>query len=155
RTDFDAFKTIAEEFSRLAADHLGTRTDVISAPLMHDSADETAQPGGRVRDWSRGECEPVPGVTMPRFVSIERDYTQVAAKMAAIGPLVDTLGTAVKGIAWKPEQTVDYLRRANGVVRGGVADGRPALTRDIHLAEGILALSGTTNGEIAVQAWKV
>ena len=41
---------------------------------------------------------------------------------------------------------MDYLRRANGVVRGGVADGRPSLARDVHLAEAILALSGTTNG---------
>ena len=41
--------------------HLGTRTDVIAAPLMHDTADELAQPGGRVRDWKRGECDPVPG----------------------------------------------------------------------------------------------
>ena len=41
RTDFDAFRLIGEEFSRLAADHLGTRTDVIAAPLMHDTPDET------------------------------------------------------------------------------------------------------------------
>src|SRR5262249_15578716 len=35
RTDFDAFRLIAEDFSRLAATRLGTRTDVIAAPLMH------------------------------------------------------------------------------------------------------------------------
>ena len=66
RTDFDVFKTIAEAFSRLAAEHLGTRTDVIAAPLLHDTADELAQPGGVVRDWKRGECDPIPGVTMPQ-----------------------------------------------------------------------------------------
>ena len=154
RTDFDAFATIAADFSRLAAGHLDTRTDVIAVPLMHDTPDETAQPGGRVRDWAAGECEPVPGVTMPRFVTIERDYTQVAQKMAAVGPLLDTLGTTVKGVTVKPERAVEYLRRVNGTIRGGVADGRPALTRDIHLAEGILALSGTTNGEVAVAGWK-
>ncbi|MDN5929520.1 MAG: nitrate reductase subunit alpha [Pseudonocardia sp.] len=154
RTDFDAFATIAEAFSRLAEDHLGTRTDVIAAPLMHDTADETAQPGGRVRDWAAGECEPIPGVTMPRFVTIERDYPRVAEKMAAVGPLLDTLGTTVKGITIKPERAVEFLRRTNGTVRGGVADGRPSLARDIHLAEAILALSGTTNGEVAVAGWK-
>ena len=154
RTDFDAFATIAADFSRLAAGHLDTRTDVIAVPLMHDTPDETAQPGGRVRDWAAGECEPVPGVTMPRFVTIERDYTQVAQKMAAVGPLLDTLGTTVKGVTVKPERAVEYLRRVNGTIRGGVADGRPALTRDIHVAEGILALSGTTNGEVAVAGWK-
>ncbi len=154
RTDFDTFATIGREFSRLAADHLGVRTDVVAAPLMHDTADETAQPGGRVRDWAAGECEPVPGVTMPRFVTIERDYARVAEKMAALGPLIDSLGTSVKGVTVHPERAVDHLRRTNGTVRGGVADGRPALERDIHLAEGILALSGTTNGEVAVAGWK-
>ena len=53
RTDFDAFRLIAEQFSRLAATHLGTRTDVLAAPLLHDTPDEMAQPGGVVRDWKR------------------------------------------------------------------------------------------------------
>ncbi|MER7542665.1 nitrate reductase subunit alpha [Spirillospora sp. NPDC127506] len=154
RTDFDAFRLIAEEFSRLAAVHLGTRTDVLPVPLMHDTPDETAQPGGRVLDWRAGECEPVPGVTMPKLVTIERDYTAVAAKMAALGPLVDTLGTSNKGVTWKPAGAVEYLREANGVVRGGVGDGRPSLARDVHLAEAILALSGTTNGRVALQGWE-
>ena len=154
RTDFEVFKTIGEQFSRLAATHLGTRTDVIAAPLLHDSADELAQPGGVVRDWKRGECEPIPGVTMPRLVTVERDYAAVAEKMAALGPLVETLGTGVKGVSWKPAGAVDLLGRTNGRVRGGVADGRPSLARDIHLAEAILALSGTTNGEVAVQGWR-
>ena len=154
RTDFDAFALIAGEFSRLAAAHLGTRTDVIAAPLMHDTPDELAQPGGRALDWRAGECEPLPGVTMPRLVAVERDYGAVAEKMAALGPLVDTLGTTTKGVTWVPAGAVDYLRRANGTVRGGLADGRPSLARDVHLAEAILALSGTTNGEVALQAWQ-
>ncbi len=154
RTDFDAFTTIAREFSRLAERHLGARTDVIAAPLMHDTADELAQPGGVVRDWRRGECEAAPGVSMPRLVTIERDYTQVAAKMAALGPLVETMGTAVKSIAWKPTAAVDFLAHRNGTVRGGVAEGRPSLARDVDMAEAILALSGTTNGAVAVQSWQ-
>ena len=154
RTDFDAFAAIAAQFSRLAAAHLGKRTDVLAVPLMHDSPDELAQPGGVVRDWKRGQCDPVPGVTMPRLVTVERDYAAVAEKMAALGPLAESAGTGVKGITWKPAAAVEYLARANGRVRGGIADGRPALSRDIHLAEAILALSGTTNGEVAMQGWR-
>ena len=154
RTDFDAFRLIGEEFSRLAATHLGTRTDVIAAPLMHDTPDELAQPGGRASDWKAGDCEMLPGVTMPRLITVERDYAAVAEKMAALGPLVDSLGTTTQGVTWVPAAAVDYLRRANGAVRGGVADGRPSLARDVHLAEAILALSGTTNGRVAVQAWR-
>ncbi len=157
RTDFDTFATIARDFSRLAAKHLGTRTDVIAAPLTHDTADELAQPGGVVRDWRRGECDPVPGVTMPRLVAIERDYGAVAEKMAALGPLVETVGTTVKTVSWKPTTAVDWLRRQNGIVRGrpgSAVDGRPSLARDIHMADAILALSGTTNGRVAMQGWQ-
>jgi nitrate reductase alpha subunit len=154
RTDFDVFTAIAREFSRLAEIHLGKRTDVVAVPLLHDTPDELAQPGGAVRDWADGEDYPVPGVTMPKLVTIERDYPAVAQRMAALGPLVETLGTSVKGITWKPTEAVGYLRRANGTVRGGAADGRPSLARDIHLAEAILALSGTTNGEVALAAWR-
>ena len=154
RTDFDVFSMLAAEFSRQAARHLGTRTDVLSVPLMHDTPDEVAQPGGRVRDWKAGEVAPIPGVTMPKLVTIERDYTAVAAKMAALGPLVDTLGTTTKGVTWVPSGAVDHLRGTNGTVRGGVADGRPALARDVHLAEAILTLSGSTNGRVAVLGWQ-
>ena len=154
RTDFDVFKAIGEEFSRQAVKHLGTRTDVMAAPLAHDTADEMSLPGGRVVDWANGEVDPVPGVNMPKLITIERDFTAVAAKMAALGPLVDRLGTTTKGVTWVPTEAVEYLRRANGTVHGGVADGRPALTRDVHLAEAILALSGTTNGQLAMAGWR-
>jgi nitrate reductase alpha subunit len=161
RSDFDAFHAIAGDFSRLAATHLGTRTDVVAAPLMHDTPDELAQPGGLARDWKAGECEPVPGLTMPRLVTVERDFPATAAKMSALGPLTDTLGSSVKGVTWIPTEAVDYLRRANGTVRDTAlagntgADGRPSLARDVHMAEAILALSGATNGQVAVKAWQV
>ncbi|MFP8959723.1 nitrate reductase subunit alpha [Streptomyces nanhaiensis] len=154
RTDYDAFLTIADRFSELAKEHLGTRTDVLAVPLQHDTADELAQPGGIVRDWRRGECEPVPGVTMPRLVAVERDYAAVAEKMRAIGPLLDTLGTTTKGVTVHPGRELDELRRTNGAVRGGVADGRPSLATATHMCEAILALSGTTNGRLATEGFR-
>jgi nitrate reductase alpha subunit len=149
RTDFDAFATIAKSFSELAAKHLGVRKDLVAAPLLHDSPDELANPHGVVRDWKAGECEPVPGKTMPKLVVVERDFAAVAAKMGALGPLVETLGMPVKGLTSIPDKEVEYLRNKNGTVRGGPADGRPSLARDIHMCEAILALSGTTNGRLA------
>jgi nitrate reductase alpha subunit len=155
RTDFDVFHTIAGDFSRLAATHLGIRRDVIAAPLMHDTPDELAQPGGQVRDWKAGECDPVPGKTMPKLIVVERDYGTVAEKMAAIGPLLDTLGTTTKGTTWHPDKEIEELRSRNGVVRNGVAAGRARLSLDRHLCEAILALSGTTNGRLAVTGFEV
>ena len=154
RTDFDAFHTIAAQFSRLAETHLGTRTDVLAAPLAHDTADELAQPGGRVVDWRAEGTDPVPGVNLPKLIAVERDYPAVARKMAALGPLVDSQGMVTKGISCVPTNAVDYLRRRNGTVRGGPGAGRPSLARDVDLAEAILALSGTTNGEVAVMGWR-
>jgi nitrate reductase / nitrite oxidoreductase, alpha subunit len=154
RTDWDAFTGIAEEFSRLAATHLGTRTDVVAAPLLHDTPDELATPHGTVADWKAGECEPVPGVTMPKLVPVERDYGAIAAKMMAIGPLADSLGATTKGVTFSLGEQIDYLRHKNGIVRGGPADGRPDLSRDVHACEAILALSGTTNGHLAAQGFR-
>src|SRR5690349_11565155 len=121
RTDWDAWQAIAEKFSELAAKHLGTRTDVVAVPLMHDTADELANPHGVARDWKRGECEPVPGLTMPKLVTVERDYGAVGAKMAALGPLLERLGATTKGVTFDVTEAVDYLKAKDGVVRGGIA----------------------------------
>jgi nitrate reductase / nitrite oxidoreductase, alpha subunit len=122
--------------------------------LMHDTPDAMANPHGVVRDWKAGECEPVPGVTMPKLVEVERDYAAVSDKMNALGPLMDTLGATTKGVTFELGKQVDYLRRKNGAVRGGAAAGRPSLKRDVHVCEAILALSGTTNGHLATQGFR-
>ena len=154
RTDWDAFQTIAQGFSTLAEKHLGVRRDVVAVPLLHDTADEMANPHGVVADWKAGDCEPIPGKTMPKLVVVERDYPAVAAKMSALGPLMETLGATTKGVTYEVSKEVDYLRRKNGAVRGGPADGRPSLRRDIDACEMILALSGTTNGHLATQGFR-
>ncbi|OBK46761.1 nitrate reductase subunit alpha [Mycobacterium sp. 1081908.1] len=154
KTDFEAFHRIARGFSWLADKHLGKRKDIVAMPLQHDSADATAQPGGRVLDWKAGQCEPIPGKTMPRLVMVERDYPAVAEKMAALGPMVETVGLTTKGVTTHPDAEVEYLRGVNGAVVSGMAVGRPSLAKDIHAAEAILALSGTTNGRLAVEGFE-
>jgi nitrate reductase alpha subunit len=154
RTDWDAFNAIADAFSGLAAARLGVRRDVVAAPLAHDTADEIAQPLGAVRDWRAGECDPVPGRTMPRLVVVERDYGAVGARMRALGPMLERHGSQVKGARWDPSEEIAHLGRANGLVAAGPAAGRPRLERAEHVAEAILALSGTTNGRLAVEGFR-
>ncbi len=154
RTDWAAFQAIADVFSRLAQRHLGVREDVVATPLLHDTPDELATPHGVVRDWKTGECEPIPGVTMPRITVVERDYTAIAAKMGALGPLADQLGATTKGVTFRVDREVEYLRHKNGAIHGGPADGRPSLVRDVHACEAILALSGTTTGHLATQGFR-
>jgi nitrate reductase alpha subunit len=154
RSDFDIFSGLASEFSRLSEGRLGTRRDVVAIPLLHDSPDECSQPGGRARDWQAGDVEPVPGRTMPRLVTVERDYPHLIDRFRALGPLVDELGATTKGVRLPVGEEVDYLRARNGSIRGGVADGRPRIDRDDQFCEAILALSGTTNGRLAVAGFE-
>jgi nitrate reductase / nitrite oxidoreductase, alpha subunit len=149
RSDYDTFIALSRVFSPMAAKHLGVRRDLIATPLLHDTPGETGQPGGRVLDWRAGECEPIPGRTMPALAVVERDYGAVAAKMVALGPKIDELGMTVKGITLKPTAEIESLKRLCGTVRGGIADGRPSLAKAEDACEVILALSGTTNGRIA------
>ena len=92
RSDWDAFCTLADAFTAVAGERLGVRSDLVAAPLMHDSPDEIAQ--REVRDWRAGECEPIPGKTMPKLVVVERDYRAVGERMRTVGPLLSAVGVA-------------------------------------------------------------
>jgi nitrate reductase alpha subunit len=86
---------------------------------------------------------------MPALTVVERDYNAVADQWATLGPLAEQLGSTVKSAWWKPDREVEQLRARNGVVRG-----RPSLERAEHAAEAILALSGVSNGRIAVAGFR-
>ncbi|WP_227878305.1 nitrate reductase subunit alpha [Arthrobacter dokdonensis] len=154
KTDFEMFSLLAEEFSRQAAAHLGTRRDLVTVPMIHDTVGQIAQPGGVVRDWRQDGIDGVPGQNMPNFTVVERDYTAIAHKLAAVGPLADTLGFTVKDVNYKLAAALDSLAKANGVMMGGFAHGRPAIDTDAKMAEAILTLSGTCNGQLAVAGFK-
>ncbi|RNI23915.1 nitrate reductase subunit alpha [Flexivirga caeni] len=154
KTDWDAWKEIARRFSELAVDHLGTRTDLVAKPLWHDTPEAMATPHGIVRDWKLGECEPVPGETMPALVPVERDYTAIYDKLTSVGPLLDTLGTSCKGVTYDVSAEIAQLRQDHGMVATGPAAGRPRLDTDVQVAETIMMLSGATNGRLATQGFE-
>ena len=134
-------------FSRLAASHPGERRACATA-LAHDTPAEASQPYAR-QGLEGGRGCAVPGKTMPALTLITRDYGQVYEKLVSLGPLVEELGVGAKGVAWRPQEEIEWLKQANGVVRGGVADGRPSMVRAEDAAEAILAISGITNGRIS------
>src|SRR6476469_214175 len=135
KTDFEAFHHIARALSTMAETHLGVRKDLVSVPLQHDTPGETAQPGGVVRDWQRGEHAGVPGKNMPVFVLTERDYTAIGDKLATVGPLADSLGFTVKNVTYRVEEQVASLAERNGVMLGGAGDGQPASDTGSKMAE--------------------
>lgn len=153
KTDFEMFHLLARKLSDLARIHLGVRSDLVSVPLQHDTPGETAQPHGRVRDWVRSDAPAQPGHNTPVFSVVERDYTAIADKLATIGPLADSTGFTVKNITYDLAAQTARLAEANGVMLGGAGDSRPAIDTDAKLAEAILTLSGTTNGELAVNGF--
>ena len=154
RSDYDIFQDLGRAVSALAPGHLGVVKDLVAVPLLHDTPDEMAVPGGVVRDWKTGEVDLIPGVTAPKFVVVERDYATIGAKMSALGPLTASAGMLTKGVPFSPVEEVEMLASKNGVIPDGFAAGRPSLVTDIHACETILALSGTTNGRLSVQGFR-
>ena len=165
KTDWGIFKTIAKKFSELAPKYLPQEAyDVVLTPLMHDSAAEIAQPLGEVKDWKKGEVDPIPGRTMASVSLVVRRYWDVYDMYVTYGPLVVTAGLSAKGIpAFKPVEQYAYLRERNGLtpaasdyVKGRCAavGGCPSLETDKKAAETILAVSPESNGEVAYMAWK-
>ena len=152
RTDYEIFQTLAGYVSEMAKTHLGTRTDLLAAPLNHDTPDAMGMPHGATRPLD--ETPMVPGVTMPKLISIERDYTAIRDKFDTIGPLPEKLGTPIKGLLLRPNQEIAELAAEHGVARSGPCAGRPLINTDIRAAEMILRLSGTSNGRLATQGFK-
>ncbi|MBI5582064.1 MAG: nitrate reductase subunit alpha [Deltaproteobacteria bacterium] len=152
RTNWDQFKTIARKFSDLAAVHLKEAKDLVATPLMHDSPGELAQ--AEVKDWRKGECEPVPGKTMPNLSVVFRDYANAYAMMTALGPLAAKPGVGSKGIMWTAEEEYAELKEKLGTVAGpGVSHGMPSLETGQQVAETILMLAPETNGATAMKSW--
>ncbi|MFS8115136.1 nitrate reductase subunit alpha [Rhizobium jaguaris] len=152
RSDWEIYKSIAKAFSRVAPEVLGVEQDVVLTPIQHDSPGEMAQ-AFDVKDWKRGEIEPIAGRTMPSVAVIERDYPNIHARFTALGPLMTSVGNGGKGISWKTEHEVQALGALNGVREHGAAKGLPKIETDIDAAEVILMLAPETNGEVAVKAW--
>ena len=124
RTDWDIFRTLAKAVSKVAAEaKLPVYKDVMAVPIQHDSEGETAQPEGKILDWSKGDCEPVPGKTMPTIVIIERDYTKI------------------------------YTRNGVIEDKNLISRGMPSIYEAKPACDAVMGLSTTTNGSVAVRAW--
>jgi nitrate reductase / nitrite oxidoreductase, alpha subunit len=153
KSDWEIYKGIAQKFAEIAGPYLGTQKDLVLTPLMHDTPSELGQPFDP-KDWRAGECEPIPGKTMPTMTVVERNYGDVYKKFTSIGPLLEKIGNGGKGISWKTGHEVDVLRGINRTVNEeGVSQGLPRLNTAIDAAEMILTLAPETNGHVAVKAW--
>ncbi|MDQ0339083.1 nitrate reductase alpha subunit [Caldalkalibacillus uzonensis] len=156
RSDWEIFKSIAKAVSDMAKElNMKPIKEVVATPLLHDTPQELAQPLGEVKDWSKGECEPVPGKTMPQIHVVERDYTQIYDKMTTLGPNIADKPYGIKGINWSAKEEYELLKRLLGTEeKPGVTQVCPVIRDDRQVAEAILTLSSTSNGKVAVKAWE-
>jgi nitrate reductase alpha subunit len=152
KTDWDIFKSIAREVSELAKTHLpNPATDVVAVPLSHDTADEITQP--ELLDWSKGECEPIPGKTMHKLALVERDYTKIYDKFTALGDNIKKTGLGAHGNHYEAADAYDQMLENREHVRATNGKEYPSLEKDEEAIEAVLHLSSLTNGALSVRAY--
>jgi len=161
KSDWEIFKALAAKVSEMAPDTFdGPVRDVVWSPLAHDTPDELAQP--EVRDWRAGECDAIPGKTMPHVRVVERDYSQIHRKFTSLGRGIRDNGLSAHGMAFSVADAYDEMLQ-NPV--GGTPDVRhmrcvewggeryPCLEDALDAANTLLHLAPETNGEVAWQAF--
>ncbi len=152
KSDWDTFKEIAKVTSEMAQNHFsGPIKDIVNLPLMHDTPDELSQP--TIKDWAKGEIEPVLGKSMYKMVVVERDYTKIYDKFCSFGPLARKNGLGAHGVKYNIEDFYDEMLKTHPTYK---FDGEtyPALTEGLEAANVILQLASVTNGELAYRAYK-
>lgn len=152
KTDWDIFKGLAEKVSDLASAHFPVPfRDVVATPLLHDTPDEIAQP--QVADWARGECDPVPGKTMPHISVVGRDYVNLAHQFKSLGPGLKEHGVEDHGIEMEVSDLYDeFAKRVPAYEWGG--QRYPSLEDARHAADAVLFFAPEANGEVAYRGFK-
>ncbi len=162
KTDWEIFKALARKVSEMAPSVFPEPVaDLVSVPLLHDTPDELAQT--QPLDWRAGECEAIPGKTMPHFRLTERDYSQIYRRFISLGPLIRQDGINGNGVQFPIERFYDELLE-NPVnaspdtrhMRCVEWDGQryPSLEDALDAANVVLQLAPESNGEIAYEAFK-
>jgi len=150
QSDWKTFGMIAKKVSELSAKHLpAPMKDVIAAPLLHDTPGEIAQ--RRVLDWKLGECEPIPGKTMPNLAVVERDYPNLHNRFLSLGPEIAHLGA--HGVHYEAGDVHERLLR-DLPTRSWNDRKFVNLEDERVVADVLLALAPETNGELAHRAYQ-
>ncbi|HNB24635.1 MAG TPA: molybdopterin-dependent oxidoreductase, partial [Candidatus Melainabacteria bacterium] len=152
KSDWDIFKAISQKTSELAKAHMPEpRKDLIVSPLMHDTPAELAQP--HIKDWMKGECEPIPGKTMPGMKVVTRDYTKIYDKFISLGPNFRNNGLAVHGTHYDVDDLYDQYLKDHPTEEWG-SNKYPSLKDAYNACNIILHFAPETNGELAYRAFQ-
>lgn len=153
KSDWAAFKEIAKKTSEVAKKYFPEpQQDIVVTPLMHDSPAEIAQRS--IKDWAKGECEAIPGKTMPNIAIVNRSYGDVYQKFISLGPNFRDKGIGGHGLIYPVADFYDDYVTKNPVEQW---NGKvyPSLKDDKAVCEVILAFAAETNGEMAFRAYEI
>lgn len=152
KTDWEIFRLLAKQVSELSQKHFPTPfLDLVATPLLHDTPDELAQP--EVRRWYAGECEAIPGKTMPRLHVVERDYVNLYNKFCSLGPRLRQVGVEDRGIHIPVADLYEeFARRVPSFAWGG--QRYPSLVDPVDAANMVLFFAPETNGEVAYRGFQ-
>jgi nitrate reductase alpha subunit len=152
KSDWDIFRGIAKATSELAkTEYPDPVTDLVNVPISHDSAGEISQP--EIKDWSKGECEPIPGKSMHNMVVVERDYKTIYDKFISLGPNVKN-GLGAHGNSYQCADFYEKMLEDRNHVRTFDGEEYPSIYDAEEAANAVLFLSSLTNGELAERAYK-
>jgi nitrate reductase / nitrite oxidoreductase, alpha subunit len=152
KSDWQIFRAVAKKFSELASKHFPDPVrDIVATPLAHDTAAEISQV--EIKDWMRGECEAIPGKTMPGLKVVERDYRNLYQQYISFGPQVAVSGLGAHGTHYEVKDEYEAAQRECPLVEW---DGKsyPSLFEDEHACNLILRFATVTNGELAYRSYK-
>lgn len=152
KSDWQIFREVAGRFSQFAQRHFPEPVqDLFMSPLAHDSAAEITQP--KLADWRKGECDLIPGKTMPSFRLVTRDYQRLHDMYCSLGPLPRKTGLGAHGTSYTIEgEYEDALQHMPTVEWGG--EKRLDLKRDDYVCDVILRFATVTNGELAWRSYE-
>ncbi len=150
KSDWDLFKGITRKTAELAGRHFPEPVeDIVMSPLAHDTPAEIAQP--EILDWSKGECEAIPGKTMPGISVVTRDYQRLYDRFCTLGPAMKNIGAhGIKlDVSKQLEELVDSgpTREFDGVLYPSIEEAEFAANVILHLAP-------ETNGSLAHQGYQ-
>ncbi len=152
KSDWMIFREIAKATSEMAkTEYSEPMMDLVNVPIAHDSVGEISQPN--LKDWSKGECEAVPGKSMHNMVMVERDYTKIYEKFISLGPNIKK-GLGAHGNSYQCADFYedmlkdrDHIQKVDGVEY-------PSLYEDEEAANAVLHLSSISNGELSNRAYE-
>jgi len=151
RTDWEIYKSLAKKISKFAEKHFPEPVkDFVCTPLEHDYPDEIAQ--SSIKDWARGECEAIPGKTMPKMKIVTRDYKNLYNRFISFGPDAREKGLGAHGVHWSIDDMYDQTLKTHPTTQW---DGKtyPSLEDVVHAINIVLRFAPEANGESAYRAF--